>query len=134
MMTVVVMIVMVIVTVMVRWRSHHAPYATHDAARYAAGHSTNNRANRTGCRAPFRCTSFTATYNALSPCAQRHRKKSKDASGHNQSGFHSKSPNSGKLTDISIDSVTPDVVPLRIRQEPRRNRICRTPNRALRSA
>jgi len=134
MMMVVVMIVMVIAMIMARRRSHYAPYSAHNATRYAAGHSANDSANRTGCTAPFRRTSFTAAYNALSPCAQRHRKKSKDASSHYQSGFHSKSPNSGKLTDISIDNVTPDVVPLRKRQEPRRNRICRTANRALRSA
>ena len=130
MMMIVMMIVMVIATVMVRWRSHHAPYAAHDATGYAAGHSANDSANRTGCTAPFRRTSFTAAYNALSPCAQRHRKKSEEASGHNQSGFHSKSPNSVKLTDISIDKVTPDTVSLRIRREPRRNLIRRREPRA----
>jgi hypothetical protein len=95
-----VMIVMMIATVMVRWRSHNSSYAAHDATRYATGHSANNRANWTSGTAPFRCASFTAAYNALSPCTQRHRKKCNDASAHNQSGFHSNSPQSSRLTDI----------------------------------
>jgi hypothetical protein len=86
-----VVIVMVIATMMAPWGSHHAPHAAHDATRYAARYSTNDRANRTGCTAPFRCTSFTSAYNALSQCAQRHCENRKDASSHYQSGFHSKS-------------------------------------------
>jgi hypothetical protein len=74
-----VIVVMVIAMVMSPGRSHHAPYAAHDATCYAAGHAANDSANRTGRPPSFGCASFTASYNALSPSGERHCKKSDDA-------------------------------------------------------
>lgn len=57
----------------------HAPDTTNDAADHAACYTADNRSNGSGGTCANRGASFTATYNSLRLCGERHRENNKDA-------------------------------------------------------